>query len=276
MQDQSREDPDHDSDELLHAIVDEMLKPFGKTSQRDNRLLLHPGPPFDTSRPNEHDTKADFLREKKAVQDSLRHVAGLVQNLMSQGGQEDHEAMLSRLRPIIDQKLRDISPKTGLNDGFELVRKNVADVGGFTASALILLDLWTVLADRSHELKSQEEKFWDISHRAPNYYARAIALRLAKLYSREAGLYPTSGTSGTTGEPSTSYTRALEKVFKLLDIKSAARSPAEWAIEQLTEDDLRNDRATVLGGLLGYMKSNPQDDTKQRIVDALAGKGVLP
>lgn len=92
--------------------------------------------------------------------------------------------MLSRLRPVIDQKLRGIAPKTGLNDGFELIRKNVADLGGFTASALILLDLWTVLAERLHELKSQDEKFWDVSHRPPNYYARAIALRLAKVFSQ--------------------------------------------------------------------------------------------
>ncbi|MEL6101825.1 MAG: hypothetical protein AAFR68_10980 [Pseudomonadota bacterium] len=129
---------------MLHEIVDEMLKPFGKTSQRDNRLVPNPRPPFDVSRPNEHNTKAEFLCEKEAVQASFHHVAGLMENLTNKNKGENHEAMLSRLRPVIDQKLRGIAPKTGLNDGFELIRKNVADLGGFTASAYWIFGLFSL------------------------------------------------------------------------------------------------------------------------------------
>jgi len=31
----------------------------------------------------------------------------------------------------------------------------------------------------------------------------------------------------------------LEEIFKILDIKSGIRSPAEWAVSQMSEDDLR-------------------------------------
>ena len=124
-------------------------------------------------------------------------------------------------------------------DTTDLVRKNVADIGGFNATLYVLLDFWMALSSRHDELKDQNEKFWNLPHRAPDYYARAIALRLARLFARVTGQRPTYGSSGVSGDPSTSYSRALKQVFKLLGIKGGIRTHAEYAVAQITEEDLK-------------------------------------
>lgn len=118
-------------------------------------------------------------------------------------------------------------------------------------------------------LSEQEDLYWSLSHRAPDYYARSIALRLAKLYARETETRPTVGTSGETGDPSTGYLRALKETFEVLGIGTGVRSPAEWAVQQIGEEDLEpwrpfglagsmglsseiGDRSNTLGGVLGF------------------------
>jgi hypothetical protein len=79
---------------------------------------------------------------------------------------------------------------------------------------------------------------------------RAIALRLARLYAREKGERPTFGTARDGGHPSTNYGRALERIFEPLGIKDGVRRPAEWALAQLTDDDLRPvSTIALLGGV---------------------------
>ena len=103
-------------------------------------------------------------------------------------------------------------------------------------------------------MKDQEELFWSTNHRPPNYYARTIALRLARYYARETQERPTVGTSGDGGHPSTAYTKALEEVFEELGIKATVRLPAKWAVNQITEDDLK---PRMLGGVLGLGTAGP-------------------
>ena len=76
-----------------------MLKPFGKSSWRGN-MLLADREPFDISRPNQHDSKAEFQREKEAVDASIEHVRQLVITFVNPKHDDEHKAMLSRLQPI--------------------------------------------------------------------------------------------------------------------------------------------------------------------------------
>lgn len=41
-----------------------------------------------------------------------------------------------------------------------------------------------------------------------------------------------------TVTPNTEYARALEQIFEIIGINARVRKPAEWAISQLTEEDL--------------------------------------
>lgn len=239
MQDDSGQTDEPDVPEQLHLIVERMLKPFDVTYKSPTSTLLGWSAPFDYSRPNEHDSKAEFQQEMRIVEQSLKHLAGLIELLSSKDGEAVHAETLNRVRPIVDYKLYRKAPGSFVRDPIDLVRKNVADVGGFTSSLFVLMDLWSVMEDRYGELQNQEKQFWNLSHRAPDHYARAIALRLGRVFAKETGQRPTIGTSGETGDPSTSYARALKEVFDLLGIHTVVRSPAEWAIEQLTENDLR-------------------------------------
>jgi len=272
MQENTNTDVKADLDEQLHLIVDRMLAPFGKSSPRGGATILESGGGFDTSKPNQHDSKAEFQRELDAVEGSLQHIFKAIQKLAPRETDGENREMLDRLRLIIDQKFRSTKSRGAIEDTIELVRKNVADVGGFTASILIMLDFWVTLSDRLAELKDQEEKFWNLSHRAPDYYARAIALRLAKLYAKETRQRPTIGTSGVTADPSTSYSRALSEMFDLLEIMANVRSPAEWAVGQLSEEDLNPPVNALRYGLL-----SPSPHAKERnvldVVDALMKKG---
>lgn len=253
----------------IHAVVDKMLAPYGKTSPRGMGLLAFDSPPIDISKPNQHNSKAEFSLEFEAVNQSANAVREIVRNLAASDDSPEHLEMLQRLEPVINEKFAAMAPRTLVNDPVELVRKNVADVGGFTATLFILLDFWMVLQERQAELRDQEAEFWSVPHRAPDYHARAVALRLAKLFAKETCQRPTTGTSGETGEPSTGYARALSEIFDLLDISTGVRSPAEWAVGQISEEDFRpptNHLATLLGNT--DQQSKPSESTR-KIVDAL-------
>lgn len=90
-----------------------------------------------------------------------------------------------------------------------------------------------------------------MTNRSPNYYARTIALRLARLYAKEMGHRPTLGISREGNFPSTDFGRALEEVFTILNITASFRNAARWAIEQLTDEDMRPQR-NALAGLFDF------------------------
>ena len=236
--------------EELYRIVNEMLEPYGKSFPR-NFLRVQSHLPFDISKPNEHDTKAEFVREFEAVENSIANLRAAMENLMPRKGDMDHANMANKLGKTLSTKLRSKPVPDEITDPVDLIRNNVASCGGMYPSLFVMFDLLKALEDRLAELEDQKTKFWNLKHRAPDYYARAIALRLAKLFARVTGERPTTGTSAITGEVSTSYTRALEEVFEFLTIKSNVRTPAEWAVSQLTEDDLKPETETM-GSLLGF------------------------
>ena len=126
-----------------------------------------------------------------------------------------------------------------------------AMLGGMPTFLWLVVEMEQNFKGRLKELNEQEERFWNLSHRAPDYYAREIALRLARLFARETGQRPTVGTSGVDGKPSTGYARALSAAYDVLGITAAPRSPAEWAVAQVTDNDLSPPR-NALAGFLGY------------------------
>lgn len=67
MQEESETETQPDLSETMHAIVDRMLSPFGKTSPRGIGLLAAGLPPIDVSKPNQHNSKAEFFVEYEAV-----------------------------------------------------------------------------------------------------------------------------------------------------------------------------------------------------------------
>ncbi len=264
MQGQKQHDEVPDIREQLEDIVNRMLEPFGKTWSPKRRTLLQMNdPPFDVSKPKEHDSKAEFLAELTAVESCLENIDALMGTLLAREGDEGHNAMLERLRPTIDQKARQKVSRQPSNNLHDMIRKNVADVGAYHISLLIVIDFWRSLRDRQQELKAQEERFWQASHRPPNHYARTIALRLAKLFARETGKKPTYGTSGETGDPSTAYSRALADTFNVLGIQSRVRTPAEWAIDQITDDDLLPHSPGLLPHSLAY-RAHDRESSDQR------------
>lgn len=250
MQKNDAENQDLSVAEQLHAVVDEMLSPYGKQSPRASTLLGN-SPPFDTSKPNQHDTKAQFIRERDACKETLEHLDAVFSTLLPSEEDEAGREMFDALHPRIDQKLRDQARRIFADSPTSLVRKNIAEVGGSHVFLYMCLDLQSVIGDRLRELNEQEERFWNLKHRAPDYYAREIALRLARLFAQETGQFPTWGTSPHDGSGSTQFARALAKAFTILGIKSHTRGPAEWALGQLTETDMEPS-GDAFEGLRGY------------------------
>ena len=233
----------------LYRIVNQLLHPHAKLDQTSSLLLRHKMP-FDIGKPNQHDTKAEFEREFQIVNDAKDALRKLVP-LFLRSDEKDEEMIrtLDLLETDLDHIFMQNAPQVPIDSVTELIRSNLADVGAMSVIMLILIDFYGALRTRSDELVEQKDMFWNVSHRAPDYYARAIANRLAKLYAKETGQRPTSGSSGENGEPSTNFTRALEEIYQLLDIKSKPRSPADWAIRNLTDEDLLPE--PTVGQILG-------------------------
>ena len=166
--------------------------------------------------------------------------------------------MLENLCPRIDRKCRENATKIPVDSASSLIRRNAASVGGTHAFLWLLIDMEESFSARLKELDEQEERFWNVKHRAPDYFAREIALRLARLFAREIGQKPTVATSGIDGKPSTSFTRALAKTFDVLDVATKPRSAAEWAVNQITEGDLSPPRKPFSRGVgLGMPVQTP-------------------
>ncbi|WP_420415356.1 hypothetical protein [Roseibium sp.] len=239
MQDDDQASSPEELNKQLFEIVNRMLERHGKKLPLQRGIFAnYSQPPFDISKPNQHDSKSEFKLEYDAVSNGLNGIEQVLQTLYRKPEDQPSIDLLSRLIPDIDSKFRSIFQPEDLKNSYHLIRSNAASVGGFIACLYLFRDLRAALKERLRELEDQKDLFWSIKHRPPDYYARFIALRLAKLYAREAGTRPTTGSSSEDGEPSTSYTRALKDVFELLGISVGVRLPAEWALNELTEDDI--------------------------------------
>ncbi|WP_298256548.1 hypothetical protein [uncultured Litoreibacter sp.] len=230
----------------VHALCEEL---FGDRP----RNFLSGGSPFiDISRPNFHDSKSEFLLELKAVKAVIGHCEGILFQLVGQDRDAPpHVEMMDRLEPVINLYALQGSGSARINSPNDLAVRNVVDTGFHHSSLLVIIRMIEAYRRRLAELKQQEADFWNVSNRPPNYYARTIALRFARLFAQERGIKPTIGTVSDGNHPSTDYGRALEDLFRILGIKANVRSAGEWAIPQLVEADWNPPLNHLSGGLLG-------------------------
>lgn len=239
-------------------------------------LLGTAGPPFDISRPNSHETKAEFLLEKQAVCSALenaRPLLDLVLNGVSDQNALQHDAIRKVLK-FVDESVRSKRRFDRLETVFDLTRSNAAGIGVSPVLMFLLFDFVEALESRKQELKSQEAVFWSGVGRAPNHYAKTIALRFAKEGARATGRKPIFGTARDGGHPPTDFGRALEEIFKVLDVGADVRNAAKWAISQLTEDDLKPLPVHSLSGLLfGDTKGLHWKNSDDELFQAMMGKG---
>ena len=146
-----------------------------------------------------------------------------------------------------------------LSASHDLLKKNAMDTSLSVQTLTLMLEFQDILSERLAELDNEREEFWNLPHRAPDYYARAIALRLAKLFAKETGRRPTYGLSGETGEPSAAFSRALREVFIVLGITAQQRGPAEWAVGQISEDDLEPKEKKSLNALIDMLSPDSSE-----------------
>lgn len=227
--------------------------------------------PFDVSKPNLHDSKAAFLEEVEYVEKSLSHVEE-ISNLM-RAAYQDENALQGVARYVtkwLDAQSRKNVDKQRLEYPVDLVVQNSVSVGLTVSAILVLFEVQTGLNERKQELESQRNIFWSGVGRAPNHYARTIALRFAKLIARKTGKKPTFGTSRDGNHPSTEFGRSLEEIFEILGIGATVKHPATWAIDQLTDEDLAPEAQNALGGLFGSSGALlSSDNALARIAEAM-------
>jgi hypothetical protein len=256
--------------ERLWAIAERFSvpKPVG--------LMGTGAPPFDISRPNSHDSKAEFLQEKRTVSSALANAKPLLDLLTdgvtSEGSLQGDVVM--RTLQVVDSSVRSKRRTDRLVNIFDLARSNAAAIGVSAVLMFLLFDFVESLKSREKELESQEEAFWSGNGRAPNHFARTIALRFAKLVARVTGRKPTFGTARDGGHPSTDFGRALEEIFKILDVGADVRNAAKWAIGQLSDDDLRPLPVNTLAGpLFGDTQGLHWKKTEDALLQAMMQKG---
>ena len=206
------------------------------------------------------------MTEKQAVSAAIKNIDGLFSALMGKKqARAGTKEILQDLASRIDVFARAEGVEAEDLTAMHLVRANARSVGLRNVSLWIAIDLREALMARFEELKDQETEFWTVTNRPPNYFARTIALRTARKYARAKGEYPTLGTSRDSGEPSTAYARCLKEVFRILKIEAAIRGPAEWAISQLSDEDIKPPQG-LLGNALAW---NPQMPTEDGVMNAL-------
>ncbi len=200
-------------------------------------------PPFDIKRVNVHDSKKEFLEELRMVRAMLDHLHGIHALLETSPDAPDRlrEAMIRRVQMAIDTSVRQGIRKRKLRGATanDLVAQNFRETGFSENLLSVLSDMFFACKQRLNELEDQEKQFWSSPNRAPNHFARSIALRFARLFAKQTCKRPTFGTSSAGGHPSTDFGRALEEVFEILEIGTSLRGTAVWALDQVTEEDWR-------------------------------------
>lgn len=232
---------------------------------------------LNTARPTEHDSKAKFRIELEMVEGTLKGLDQALHYLIGMNAEDQtHERATIRnnLCKTIAKSARKRSSGKRPKSAHDLIRENILDTDLVSGSAFAMLDLKIELVNRLKDLRFQEKMFWSVKHRPANYYARAIALRLARLYAEATGNRPTFGTAREGGHPATDFGRALERIFGVLAIESSSvKSSAIWAIDQLTDDDLLPPMKGLLG--LGGRPNSKEEDLGgrtpwQKAIDTLA------
>jgi hypothetical protein len=87
------------------------------------------------------------------------------------------------------------------------------------------------------ELKQVDEYFseeWEARGRGADVLARKVAVSVAKTYlDLGNGQRPTFGVESHQSKPATPYTRAVDRIFKALDIKVGFRKPCKYVCDNL-------------------------------------------
>ena len=204
--------------------------------------------PFDIKQPNIHNSKAEFKAELDAVVKARNQAAELAALFAAPYREPDGlKDLATNLCDALDENAKSAARKLEMTSPADVVRKIAAETDLSYNTAIILFDMHAALVSRHKELVEQEAAYWTSKGRAPNHYARTIALRFAKLVARHTGVRPTVGVSRDGNFPSTDFGRALEEIFHLLGIEAAFRRHAEWAVRQLTEKDLEPEKENALG-----------------------------
>lgn len=225
---------DDEQKEELESICAELGLPVSGPT------LGHTGYPIDVTKPNEHDSKSEFLLEKDAVKKLEEYAYNLVRGLITPKPEDngDNANMHRRVNDALDAIARKNVHRAPFDGVFDLINDASRRQGLTLGVTGLLIELIFAIRKRLQELEEQERVFWTLKNRHPNHYARTIALRLAKRYAEAHGTKPTVGTSRDGGHPSTDFCRALERIFALLNIEAKVIHPAKWAVKQLTEADL--------------------------------------
>ena len=179
--------------EQIDAIIDGLLGPR-KVSGLGG-ILSSSLPRLDTSRPNIHESKKEFLRERDTVTSIIEHLEAVIEQVIHKQGDDEHEQMIGRLHVAINIGAVKLQRYNQIASASVLAIRNTIDTGFYYNSLYVVIEMINVYNERLKELQDQEKEFWSVPHRAPNYYARTIALRFARLYASEKQERPTFGIS---------------------------------------------------------------------------------
>jgi len=210
-------------------------------------LLEKSSAPFDISKPNIHNSKAEFELEKSNVEHAIEcadFLQGLILAVVQEDDVEKH-AMAKRVKKFVDAAAQKQNfPKR--SDSVHLSLRKTASHEGLNLSLIYILDDYVSHLRELHEILVQQEiDFWSDSHRPPNHHARIIALRFARLIARKTRKKPTFGTARDGNHPSTDFGRAIEEIFELLEIQGDFKRATRWAISELKDSDYENPEKTV-------------------------------
>ncbi len=116
----------------------------------------------------------------------------------------------------------------------------IAAIQRIVRSTHHVLDVLTEGISVERDISAEEiSAFWARRGRGAEWYARNSALAVARLYISNVGEMPKFGIT-PDGDPSTKYTRKVQEIFEILEIKVGFRKPCKWAIEQLTESEIES------------------------------------
>lgn len=222
----------NDEKDKISAIWEIVDRHYGS---RRNVLQPTGHPPFDINKENIHDNKSDFLVEVAAVDAALAQASSLAEFLMSSLKRTGRVDVSKRITDHIDDRAREQPFAGDFRLVTHLILKNAMDTGLSASLVYILMEFEAGLKDRKQELENQEAVFWTAKSRSPDHYARSTALRFAQWAARHTGKRPTFGTSRDGSHPSTTFGRALEEIFLVLEITTKPKLPAVWAIKQITD-----------------------------------------
>jgi hypothetical protein len=217
--------------------------------------------PFDLGRLNDHDTKSKFNEELKLVKGAISDLNNVRSRFIDRGDKIEQDQLIDISSRLDDNARRRDGSKSPVNSQ-ELIWSAIVKTS-VLPMMLFQIDFFIKeLGVRLGHLETQEEAFWNLKNRAPDYYPRTIALRFAEYYVQRTQEKPTFGTASAGGHPSTNFGRALEKIFEVLDIKTRVKGPATYAIAELPEEDLKpkffGHRNHYLGSVEAPLRANDQ------------------